>query len=449
MCPNQTLACLANVPGRFATKVRQGLLIPAFFKPVRGGQPIPAKLKFCESGVAAHIGTARWDLPILVRIVRNLFQLYLLAMFLPMLPAVGLAQFNYIVNANNTIAITGYTGTSGVVTIPDTINSLPVTAIHFMAFNNAYGLTNIIFPNSLNTIESATFSWCTSLTSVTIPNGVTNIGNGAFYHCNLLTNVALPDSLTSIAPETFELCPVLAGISIPSNLTSIGDDAFGWCSRLTNISIPNSVTNIGNSAFVFCNSLTNVSIGNGVTGIGDTAFEGCSGLTNVTIPNSVTHIGAGTFSYCAGLTSVIVGNGITSITNDPFYNDSNVKGLYFNGNAPTLALNVFSSVPNATIYYLPGTTGWGPTFGGLPAKPWMLPYPLILNNQPASGIKTNPSGFTISWATNLAVVVEACTNLAMPDWRPVRTNTLTAGSAAFSDPQWTNYPGRFYRLRSP
>jgi hypothetical protein len=34
------------------------------------------------------------------------------------------------------------------------------------------------------------------------------------------------------------------------------------------------------------------------------------------------------------------------------------------------------------------------------------------------------------------------------------TNTLntfvgTNGTSYFSDPQWTNYPGRFYRLRSP
>jgi hypothetical protein len=31
----------------------------------------------------------------------------------------------------------------------------------------------------------------------------------------------------------------------------------------------------------------------------------------------------------------------------------------------------------------------------------------------------------------------------------VQTNTLTGGSAYFSDPQWMNYPGRFYRIRSP
>jgi len=48
----------------------------------------------------------------------------------------------------------------------------------------------------------------------------------------------------------------------------------------------------------------------------------------------------------------------------------------------------------------------------------------------------------------MVVVMEACTNMADPDCCPVQTNTLTGGSSCFSDSQWTNYPGRYYRLRS-
>ena len=65
------------------------------------------------------------------------------------------------------------------------------------------------------------------------------------------------------------------------------------------------------------------------------------------------------------------------------------------------------------------------------------------------GVRTNQFGFTISGTSNLAIVVEACTNLTNPIWVPLGTNTLTGGSSYFSDPHWTNYPARFYRLRSP
>ncbi len=65
------------------------------------------------------------------------------------------------------------------------------------------------------------------------------------------------------------------------------------------------------------------------------------------------------------------------------------------------------------------------------------------------GVQTNQFGFNIIGTNNLVVVVEACTNLANPIWSPVQTNILTGVSSYFSDPQWTNYPARFYRLRWP
>jgi hypothetical protein len=48
-------------------------------------------------------------------------------------------------------------------------------------------------------------------------------------------------------------------------------------------------------------------------------------------------------------------------------------------------------------------------------------------------VQMNQFGFNINWASG----------------QPVQTNALTSGTANFSDPQWTNYTSRFYRLRSP
>jgi hypothetical protein len=44
------------------------------------------------------------------------------------------------------------------------------------------------------------------------------------------------------------------------------------------------------------------------------------------------------------------------------------------------------------------------------------------------------------------MVVEASTNLH--NWTPVMTNALVSGTCAFTDSTWTNYPQRFYRVRS-
>lgn len=64
-------------------------------------------------------------------------------------------------------------------------------------------------------------------------------------------------------------------------------------------------------------------------------------------------------------------------------------------------------------------------------------------------MQSNAFGFIISWATNASVVVGACTNLANPVWTPLQTLTLTNGSVYLSDPQWTNYPCRFYGIGLP
>jgi hypothetical protein len=63
------------------------------------------------------------------------------------------------------------------------------------------------------------------------------------------------------------------------------------------------------------------------------------------------------------------------------------------------------------------------------------------------GVFSNRFGFTIAGASNLVVVVEGCTNLVHPVWVPLETNTLAQGLYYFSDPAWSNYPARFYRVR--
>src|SRR5665213_3285012 len=316
------------------------------------------------------------------------------------LPAVVQAQVTFTTN-NGAITITAYTGPGGHVTIPSMTNGWPVTSIGDYAFLN-----------------------CSGLTSVTIPDSVTSIGSAAFYQCSGLTNLTIGTSVTSIGDYAFYNCSKLTGVTIPNSVTSIGVYAFEFCA-LTSVTIPNSVTSIGDGAFDYCSGLTNLTIGTSVTSIGDYAFDYCSKLTGVTIPNSVTSIGVEAFYYCFGLTAA-----------------------YFQGNAPPDNGTAFS-YSGATIYYLPGTTGWGATFGSRPTALWALPYPVILSGNTNLGMRNNQFGFTVSWATNVPVVVLAATNLANPVWTPVSTNALTNGAFYFSDPQWTNYPRRFYRLRSP
>jgi hypothetical protein len=104
---------------------------------------------------------------------------------------------------------------------------------------------------------------------------------------------------------------------------------------------------------------------------------------------------------------------------------------------------MFYSAPNAIVYYLPGTTGWGATFDDRPARLW---NPLIQTSGPGFGIGPAGFGFNITGTTNIPIVVEATTNLANGPWVPLQSLN---GVFYFSDPNWTNYAARNYRIRSP
>jgi hypothetical protein len=84
-------------------------------------------------------------------------------------------------------------------------------------------------------------------------------------------------------------------------------------------------------------------------------------------------------------------------------------------------------------------------FGGRPAILW---NPQMQTSAFFTAL-ANQFGFTITGTTNIPIVVEASANLAPASWTALQTCTLTNGSIYFSDPGWTNYPARFYRVRSP
>jgi BspA type Leucine rich repeat region (6 copies)/Immunoglobulin domain len=306
-----------------------------------------------------------------------------------------------------------------------------VTSIGDYAFDFCTNLTSVTIPNIVTNIGNEAFAECWSLANVTIGNGVTSIEFLAFYRCYSLTSITIPNSVTNIVRWAFDSCTSLTAIivdvinpvyssvagvlfnksqttlvmypggkagsyTIPNGVTSIGDWAFAHCANVTSVTIPNSVTSIGDAGFQHCTSLTNVSIPNSISTIVHRAFYECanltritipdsvtsigsyafasSGLTSVTIPNSVTSIGEWAFATCINLANVTIGKGVPSLEFGTFEHCYSLTGVYFQGNAPSLGGSyVFYRDNNATVYYLPGTTGWDTTFGGRPTVLWDPP----------------------------------------------------------------------------
>jgi len=400
---------------------------------------------------------------------------------LPLLLLLAVPAQDYLCRTNNgAITIFKYIGSGGAVDIPSEIDGLPVTSIED-AFYNDTSLTSVTIPGSVTNIIDEAFYDCTGLTNVTIGDGVISIAIAAFGECSGLTSLAIPASVTNIADEAFFGCVSLTAITvagsnpaymseggvlfdigqttliacppgqtgsyaIPDSVTRLSAGAFWSCFGLTNVTIPAGVMDIGSNVFCECTGLASITLPDEVTNIDSWAFRGCTNLATVTIPDSVATIGPDAFADCSSLTNVTVGGSVASIQSYAFGNNRSLKGAYFKGNAPVADTSTFLSDSEATAYYLPGTTGWGATFGGLPTVLW---NPQVQTSGASFGARTDHFGFNITGGSNLVVVVEACTNLAHPTWSRLQTNTLSGASLYFSDPQWTHYGSRFYRLTMP
>jgi hypothetical protein len=384
---------------------------------------------------------------------------------------------------------------AGNYTVPNSVGN-----IGNYAFYNCTNLTSVTLGTSVTNIGNDAFADCASLTSVTIPSSVTSIGAGAFVDCASLTSATIPSSVTNIGNDAFFFCTSLTAITVDalnSTYSSVDGVVFDKSQntltlcpegRAGNYTVPNSVTNIGNNAFYGCASLTSVTIPSSVTSIGASAFADCTSLTSVTIPNSVSSIGFHAFEQCINLTAITVdalnssyssldgvlfdksqntlirypegkagtytvpssvttlGRSAFDLEDAAFSGCTSLTGVYFQGNAPSFNRSTFNGANDAIVYYLPGTLGWDTTLARRPTAVWK---PQVQTRDGSFGTSTNGFGFNINWASGTTVVVEASTNVANPIWTPVSTNTLTTGSSYFADPQWTNHPGRFYRLRMP
>jgi len=405
----------------------------------------------------------------------------------------GTLPFAY-TTANGAVSITGYTGSDSVASIPDSINGMPVTNIGSYAFYQCVNLTGVIIPNGVTSIGSGAFYNCSALTNViipdsvtrigdyafascvrlgdiTIPGHVTSIGSYAFSFCSALSVVTIPDSVTSIGSDVFSFCTSLAGVTLPGGITSISDGMFYACGNLRGVTIPASVTTIGSEAFYYCTSLEGITIPTGVASIGDYVFYYCNSLTHITIPASVITIGSYAFHHCVSLTGITISNGVVSIGDWAFASCSGLANvtipasvttigtwafsgcgtlavLKFQGNSPGLGSYGFYNDTHLTVYYMSGTTGWNPTYGGRPTV--MLGSPIAPSElaAPIFGISGGSVNFTVQPSVAGRCYQLQCSDtMASGSWQNLGPLRVGDGSRLdISTPYNQAEPRRFYRL---
>ena len=201
--------------------------------------------------------------------------------------------------------------TVGSLTVPETLNGIPVTAIGDNAFSQCYYLTDVTLPEGITHIGDFAFEDCTDIETLTIPGTVTSMGCNPFIGTTIRLQLAarntaleqqgafLLDRETKrliccqSSPEGTEEAP--AALTIPTGTREIGDYAFSRTDAAA-VVLPAGVTKIGRCAFQRCLNLASVTLPEGVEEIGDHAFQRCSKLEAVNLPDSVTHLGRNPFA---------------------------------------------------------------------------------------------------------------------------------------------------------
>lgn len=249
------------------------------------------------------------------------------------------------------------------------------------AFLECSGLTSVVMPNSLVSIDLGTFEKCYDLRKVVIGNSVIEVGKQSFMDCSNLKEVYFGSSVKNINKSAFDDCTNLSKIVFSNSITSIGDCAFNRCTGLTDVTIPNSVTFIGGSAFHGCTELTSIVIPNSVKEINSWTFSGCSKLSSITIPETVTKIGTEAFSNCVNLAqikipdslteigsaafygctsleSIAIPNSVTAINNFTFYGCSNLSEVIIPNSVDSIGISAFRYCCSLTNIKIPNTLSY-------------------------------------------------------------------------------------------
>ena len=148
------------------------------------------------------------------------------------------------------------------VKIPTTLGGYPVTGIGGSAFRNAYQMTSVTIPASVQSIVSSAFTSCYNLGSIYVDeeNMCFSSSYGVLFNKNktkllrcppgiYLSTYEIPEGVTSIEEEAFSRCTHIYEVVLSDNVVSIGKRAFSDCIYLEDIFISNKLKTIGYGAF--------------------------------------------------------------------------------------------------------------------------------------------------------------------------------------------------------
>lgn len=189
--------------------------------------------------------------------------------------------------------VTGYTGKSGGVYIPATIQGLPVKEVD-LTLSSDNEVTAIVVSDGCTYFRLPRNNTSSSIKYISLPDSVTEYK--AIQYTSI-TEFEVPAGVKEVSP----LPTTLEKISFRGAPEVIGYEAFKNNTNIKTFTLPDSIKVIGSSAFENCIALESINfpaslgwIGDGPRDYGENAgeatFDGCSNLKEIIIPDSLTSV---------------------------------------------------------------------------------------------------------------------------------------------------------------
>ena len=176
-------------------------------------------------------------------------------------------EYAYEINADLGISILRYNGSEESVTIPESINGLPVTGIRKHAFTGT-DIVGVVVPEGVEVIDDEAFAMCEFLQCVTLPATLQTLGCGVFMGSEEISQIEFPNGnaqyymedgmLFSRAGRTLVFCPPglkKEAVYIPVGTEIIGAYAFYSNRHLQHVKLPLTIKKIESGAFLFTDSM--------------------------------------------------------------------------------------------------------------------------------------------------------------------------------------------------
>lgn len=222
-----------------------------------------------------------------------------------------------------TIESSAFANTAALTNV-DFTNSTNLANMKTSAFENS-GLTAVdLSPMNASTAASLkvgikAFKGNSSLARVTLSTKMTEIGTEVFASTNI-TTIEIVENIAKIDPLAFEGTPLATLTVNAANTSFSAEDNVLYNTEKTRLvlypegktdaefTLSDTLTHIEEGAFNASPTLTNVITGTGLVSIGDYAFDGAAKLVAIELKDSLTHIGQFAFNRSALATIALPAN---------------------------------------------------------------------------------------------------------------------------------------------